>query len=97
MSPATPDSRFFGPGNGSTDQEIVMTNLVQPIDHRSEARHLGITGLLLLVSLALAGCGTAVGAGAGGYLGNRLTHGSAAGTVGGVVAGGLLGHVLTGN
>jgi uncharacterized protein YcfJ len=52
-----------------------------------------------LVSLvALAGCGTLVGAGAGGLAGNQFGHGSgkAAATAAGVVGGGLLGHALTG-
>ncbi|MEI8395813.1 MAG: glycine zipper 2TM domain-containing protein [Rhodospirillaceae bacterium] len=64
---------------------------------RSKANVLGIAGLLALLSLSLAGCGTMVGAGAGGYAGNKLTHGSTIGTVGGAVGGGVLGHVLTGN
>jgi len=64
---------------------------------------------LLAVSLALlcavataadAGCqgrkttGTIVGAGAGGVLGNVITHGSVVGTVGGAVAGVVAGHSI---
>ena len=63
----------------------------------------------LAVSLALlcavattadAGCqgrkttGTVVGAGAGGVLGNVITHGSVIGTVGGAVVGGVAGHSI---
>ena len=52
----------------------------------------------LFTLLVLGGCGTLVGAGAGGYVGNQFGHGSgkAAATVGGVIAGGALGHALTG-
>ena len=52
----------------------------------------------LLSLFVLAGCGTLVGAGAGGYVGNQFGHGSgkAAATAAGVVGGGLLGHALTG-
>ncbi|MEX3956245.1 osmotically inducible lipoprotein OsmB [Trinickia symbiotica] len=46
--------------------------------------------IVALLSL-LCGC-TLGGAAAGGYAGNRLTHGSAVGTVGGAVAGGIVGH-----
>ena len=54
---------------------------------------------VLSVLLMLAGCGTLVGAGAGGYVGNQFGSGSgkAAATAAGVVGGGLLGHALTGN
>ncbi len=63
----------------------------------------------LAISLALlcgvataadAGCqgrkttGTVVGAGAGGVLGNVITHGSVVGTVGGAVVGGVAGHSI---
>ena len=53
----------------------------------------------LLTLVALAGCGTLVGAGAGGLAGNQFGHGSgkAAATAAGVIGGGLLGHALTGN
>jgi uncharacterized protein YcfJ len=52
----------------------------------------------LLSLVMLAGCGTLVGAGAGGYVGNQFGHGSGktAATAAGVVGGGLLGHALTG-
>jgi outer membrane lipoprotein SlyB len=59
--------------------------------------------LLKIVSLvsvfALAGCGTLVGAGAGGLAGNQFGHGSGktAATAAGVIGGGLLGHALTGD
>ena|ERR1700761_3161042 len=49
---------------------------------------------------ANAGCegrkttGTVVGAGAGGILGDVVTHGSAIGVVGGAVVGGLAGHSI---
>jgi len=74
-------------GNG------IAVNFVQG---RSVPR-LGMAGFILLLPLALAGCGTAVGAGAGGVAGNVLTDGSTAGTVIGAVGGGVLGHVITGN
>lgn len=38
--------------------------------------------------------GTVVGAGAGGVLGNVVTHGSAVGTIGGAVVGGVAGHEI---
>ena len=52
------------------------------------------------VLLGLSGCGgmtvterdTAIGAAAGGVLGNVITGGSAIGTIGGAAAGGLIGH-----
>ncbi len=54
---------------------------------------------VLSVVLMLGGCGTLVGAGAGGYVGNQFGHGSGktAATAAGVVGGGLLGHALTGD
>ena len=54
--------------------------------------------LSLLSLVVLAGCGTLVGAGAGGYVGNQFGHGSGktAATAAGVVGGGILGHALTG-
>jgi len=70
---------------------------MEHIMHRSSAHRLGIVGLIVLLPLALAGCGTAVGAGAGAYAGNRLTPGSAVGTVAGAIGGGLLGHAVTGD
>ena len=58
-------------------------------------RLLAMIGLVLM----LAGCGTMVGAGAGGLAGNQFGHGSgkAATTAAGVIGGGLLGHALTGD
>lgn len=58
-------------------------------------RILAMIGMLAL----LAGCGTLLGAGAGGYVGNQFGHGSGKGaaTAAGVVGGGLLGHALTGD
>ena len=56
--------------------------------------------LCVAASAASAGCqgrkttGTVVGAGAGGVLGNVVTHGSVVGTVGGAVVGGLAGHSI---
>ena len=64
---------------------------------KTPGRRLGIAGLIVLVPLALAGCGTAVGAGAGGAAGNVLTDGSTTGTVIGAIGGGVLGHVITGD
>jgi outer membrane lipoprotein SlyB len=54
---------------------------------------------VLLMLLTLSACGTAVGAGAGGYVGNQFGHGKGkdAATAAGVVGGGLLGHALTGD
>ena len=45
--------------------------------------------------LALSSGCTLGGAAAGGYAGNRLTHGSTLGTVGGAVAGGVVGYELS--
>jgi osmotically inducible lipoprotein OsmB len=70
-----------------------MANII----HSTTAHRIGIITLVILLPLVLADCGTAVGAGAGAYAGNRLTHGSAVGTIGGAVAGGVLGHVITGD
>ncbi len=54
---------------------------------------------ILTLCLALAGCGTLVGAGAGGLAGNQFGHGKGkdAATAAGVVGGGLVGHALTGD
>lgn len=49
--------------------------------------------VVLTAFLMFSGC-TLGGAVAGGYAGNKLTHGSAVGTVGGAVAGGIVGHEL---
>ncbi|HEV2561227.1 MAG TPA: glycine zipper 2TM domain-containing protein [Rhizomicrobium sp.] len=52
------------------------------------------------MTAANAGCegrkttGTLIGAGAGGLLGNAVTHGSAVGTIGGAVVGGVAGHSI---
>jgi uncharacterized protein YcfJ len=53
----------------------------------------------LLSMFALMGCGTLVGAGAGGLAGNQFGKGSGktAATAAGVIGGGVLGHALTGN
>lgn len=55
--------------------------------------------LSVIVMLALAGCGTLVGAGAGGLAGNQFGKGSGktAATIGGVAGGALIGHAITGN
>jgi osmotically inducible lipoprotein OsmB len=59
---------------------------------------LAIVGLC--TGAADAGCqgrkttGTVIGAGAGGVLGNVITHGSVVGTVGGAVVGGVAGHSI---
>ena len=66
------------------------------------ARILMISALVLGASAtaADAGCqgrkttGTVVGAGAGGLIGDAVTHGSAVGIVGGAVVGGLAGHSI---
>ena len=61
---------------------------------------IAVVALGAAASAANAGCegrrttGTVIGAGAGGVLGNVVTHGSAVGTVGGVVLGGLAGHSI---
>jgi outer membrane lipoprotein SlyB len=54
---------------------------------------------VLAVIFSLGGCGTMVGAGAGGLAGNQFGKGTGktAATIGGVVGGGLLGHALTGD
>jgi osmotically inducible lipoprotein OsmB len=61
---------------------------------------LSVLAASVTVSAADAGCqgrkttGTVVGAGAGGVLGNVITHGSVIGTVGGAVVGGVAGHSI---
>jgi osmotically inducible lipoprotein OsmB len=55
-------------------------------------RHSGAA--IALAGLAVLGACTLGGAAAGGYVGNRVTNGSAVGTVGGAVAGGVVGHEL---
>ncbi|AOK63228.1 glycine zipper 2TM domain-containing protein [Burkholderia ubonensis] len=50
--------------------------------------------LLSAPLLTLAGCGTVLGATAGGVAGHELTHGSTAGTIGGAAVGGLIGHAI---
>ena len=61
---------------------------------------LALAALCVIASPADAGCrgrkttGTVVGAGAGGVLGNVITHGSVVGTVGGAVVGGVAGHSI---
>ena len=66
-------------------------------EDEGDMKGLAIIGALL--ALLLSGCGTLVGAGAGGLAGNQFGHGSgkAAATAGGVVGGALVGHALTGD
>jgi outer membrane lipoprotein SlyB len=54
---------------------------------------------VIVAVLMLGGCGTLVGAGAGGYAGNQVGHGEGktAATAAGVIGGGALGHALTGD
>jgi outer membrane lipoprotein SlyB len=58
-----------------------------------------IIAILSVIGLLLSGCGTLVGAGAGGLAGNQFGSGSGktAATAAGVIGGGILGHELTGN
>lgn len=53
--------------------------------------------LALSMPVALTGCGTLLGAGAGGVAGNQFGKGKGktAATAAGVVGGGILGHELT--
>ena len=66
----------------------------------AKAIAVSIAVLCVATSAADAGCqgrkttGTVVGAGAGGVLGNVITHGSVLGTVGGAVVGGVAGHSI---
>ena len=55
--------------------------------------------IALSTPIALSGCGTMLGAGAGGLAGNQFGKGTGktAATAAGVVGGGLLGHELTGH
>jgi len=55
--------------------------------------------VMSVVGLLLSGCGTLVGAGAGGLAGNQFGKGSGkdAATAAGVIGGGILGHAVTGN
>jgi osmotically inducible lipoprotein OsmB len=69
---------------------VEATIMVQ-FERRKRAK---IGGVVAVLSLLLCGC-TLGGAAAGGYAGNRLTHGSTAGTVGGAVAGGVVGYELS--
>lgn len=55
-------------------------------------RYISAAGAAVLMMLT--GC-TLGGAAAGGYAGNKLTHGSTLGTVGGAVAGGVVGYELS--
>ena len=58
-------------------------------------KRVGFLGAASVVAFTLlSGC-TLGGAAAGGFAGNRLTHGSTLGTVGGAVAGGLAGYELS--
>lgn len=54
----------------------------------------GVTIMLAILAASATGACTLGGAAAGGYVGNRVTNGSAVGTVGGAVAGGVIGHEL---
>jgi outer membrane lipoprotein SlyB len=54
-------------------------------------RLLAVTALVAM----LTGCGTLVGAGAGGYAGNQVGHGT--GKSAATAGGGALGHALTGD
>ena len=58
-----------------------------------------IIAMMSVIGLLLSGCGTLVGAGAGGLAGNQFGKGSGktAATAVGVIGGGILGHELTGN
>ena len=58
-----------------------------------------IIAIVSLLGILLSGCGTLVGAGAGGLAGNQLGKGKGkdAATAAGVVGGGILGHTLTGD
>jgi osmotically inducible lipoprotein OsmB len=61
---------------------------------------ISMIALCAVATASDAGCqgrkttGTVVGSGAGGVLGNVITHGSVVGTVGGAVVGGLAGHSI---
>lgn len=58
-----------------------------------------IIAIMSVFGILLCGCGTLVGAGAGGYAGNQFGKGSGKGaaTAAGVIGGGMLGHAVTGN
>ncbi len=66
----------------------------------AKAFAVSMIALCAISTAADAGCegrkttGTVVGAGAGGVLGNVITHGSVIGTVGGAVVGGIAGHSI---
>ncbi len=66
---------------------------------RSGSRVRGRVALAVILLLGLGGCGTLVGAGAGGLAGNQFGKGSGktAATAGGVVGGALIGHAITGD
>ncbi|MDE1174701.1 MAG: glycine zipper 2TM domain-containing protein [Parvibaculaceae bacterium] len=69
---------------------------------RSPAKIIGrcaIVSMLMIAPLGLASCGTVVGAGAGGLVGNQFGkgNGKTAATIGGAVVGGVLGHAVTGD
>lgn len=51
--------------------------------------------ILAALAMALGGCGTLIGAGAGGVIGHEVTDGSKAGTIGGAALGGIIGHELS--
>jgi hypothetical protein len=67
----------------------------RPMKFRATLRRAAV----VIVVIALSGCGTLIGAGAGGYVGNQFGKGSGKGaaTAGGVIGGAVLGHALTGD
>jgi outer membrane lipoprotein SlyB len=58
-----------------------------------------IIAIMGVLGLLISGCGTLVGAGAGGLAGNQFGKGSGkdAATAAGVIGGGVLGHAVTGD
>jgi uncharacterized protein YcfJ len=64
-----------------------------------EEQVMRIIAIMSVVGLLASGCGTLVGAGAGGLAGNQFGKGSGKGaaTAAGVVGGGVLGHAVTGD
>jgi outer membrane lipoprotein SlyB len=58
-----------------------------------------IIAIMSVVGLLASGCGTMVGAGAGGLAGNQFGKGTGKGaaTAAGVIGGGVIGHALTGD
>ena len=64
-----------------------------------EEKVMRIIAIMSVVGLLASGCGTLVGAGAGGLAGNQFGKGSGKGaaTAAGVIGGGVLGHAVTGD